>query len=220
VDQLIEFIFSNLFFIILIVWFLSNVFRRRQAENDREGEGEGDVTTASDPRSGPASPRTNTETWPGTEPSPVDAGGPDIYRVPESERTSPQQDLPWETVSNDAANSQRHTANRHEQEMYMEHTEHVSKRYSSKLRSTVQHAERRYGGGSRKAANDLNEVQRMLALQADRRKRLEQYLDFRNMDRDKVVQGFVWSEIFGQPRSKRKHRSQAFQSNPVRRPHP
>jgi hypothetical protein len=177
VDQLFEFIFSNLFFIILIVWFLSNVFRRRrQAENDREGDG--DVTTASDPRSEPASPSTNTETWPGTETSPVDAGGSDMYRRPESEGTSPQQDLPWETVSNDAANSQRHTANRHEQEMYMEHTEHVSKRYSSKLRSTVQHAERRNKGGSRKAANDLNEVQRMLALQANRRKRLEQYLYF------------------------------------------
>lgn len=159
--EILEFLFSNIFFLIAILWFVSSIFGRKRKEEQQRNK----------------------------NPRPV--AFPTEERNPDPVASPVELDKPWEKV---------------EQEE-LQRNEGVRPRNQDLVRRAEWIESKEIGS---EAIGKLP-VDTVIATEPVRySKRSKQLLDFTNLNRTKVVQGMVWSQVFGLPRAKEPHRTSPY----------
>lgn len=174
-ENIIELILGNIFFIFIALWILSSLFGRKKQAEQQE-----------------------------------DAG--DAYPVePQRPRPQPQrQQQPWERV--DAERDNRPEVVRHEAEPVAQPSRTSTVRQEWELSAAQKKALETDSMENAVSAFEIggNEEGQLISVSAPvnrlSRQEAQKLIDFSRMSHKSVVEGYVWSEIFGKSRAKNPHR--------------
>lgn len=197
--QIIEFLMANLFFVVIILWFVFNLMRRRRnAEGEQQAEqqrqrSEQQIGHEIEEEQQEQNSRSASFEFPWEK----------VEEAMGGQRSSSEQQLP--TVEQrpplrDQVKQVRKEASRASESYKVQKRQY--EKLERKRNRTKQMADRIK---SATATGNLGEVHQLEAEQ-DRLKKheLRKIIDFASMNRKSVVQGFIWSEVFAQPRGRRK----------------
>lgn len=222
-DEIINFLLGNLVFVVAILWFLANVFRR-QDPNNKENEPKrsnqqpgraGPIGHRQPGRIDPTGRRESGGRPTAQRPEPDRRHRPEPRRGPLNPQPVPQPQtarpepapLPWETVANDSKTSRQDRQSTDVERSPLSERQQRLQQQLAALNKGRDQSSAKQGNEGGTTSDQLNrqdgpfrggEPRSGVASEAP--------LNFEHLTQRRIVEGFVWSEIFNEPRAKRKTR--------------